>query len=164
MVSIVWSQRPEQARQRLALNASGFCEALTQASEGVLGTVQAVGQRAAFPIAQQLAAEFQPRPGVALIGDAGRVLHPLAGLGVNLGLEDVAALRPVLRSDSRASWAAWARQRRARSALVQSALASLQQTYGAAGPWWSLLRNSGVRLINRSKVARRVLVREALGL
>ncbi|MFK7915849.1 MAG: FAD-dependent monooxygenase [Pseudomonadales bacterium] len=163
-VSIVWSQPPAQATRRLALDDQAFCKELTDASEGALGAVQAVGQRAGFPIAQQLAASFRPRPGVALIGDAARVLHPLAGLGVNLGLEDVAALRPVLQDGSERSWAAWSRQRRARGALVQTALTTLQQTYGARGPWWSLLRNSGVRLINRSDTARRLLVREALGL
>lgn len=164
VVSIVWSQTADQLQARLALSDTEFCAQLHDASEGALGSIDAVGQRGGFPIAQQLAADFYPRNGIALIGDAARVLHPLAGLGVNLGLEDVAALRAVLIDGGERSWRTWARQRRARSALVQTALGALQRTYGAAGPWWSLLRNTGVRWVNGSRLARRILVREALGL
>ncbi len=162
VVSIVWSQSSDQAQRRLDLDEAAFCAELTEASEGVLGRIEGVGQRAAFPIVQQLAEAFVPVPGVALLGDAGHVLHPLAGLGVNLGLEDVAALEPVLSDSS--SWAAWSRQRRARARLLQDALAALQSTYGNAGPGAALLRNTGIRLINGSTLLRRVLVREALGL
>ncbi|MGI9327486.1 MAG: FAD-dependent monooxygenase [Pseudomonadales bacterium] len=164
VVSIVWSQSSDQAQRRLGLDDVSFCAELTEASEAVLGRIESVGQRAGFPIVQQLADAFVPAPGVALLGDAGHVLHPLAGLGVNLGLEDVAALESVLREPSRTNWAAWSRQRRARARLLQDALAALQRTYGSAGPGASLLRNTGIRLINGSTLLRRVLVREALGL
>ena len=43
-------------------------------------------------------AERYAAPGLVLLGDAAHVVHPLAGQGVNLGLRDVMALVPALRT------------------------------------------------------------------
>src|SRR5690606_34755393 len=67
--SIVWSTTPEQAQHLLALDDAAFCAALTQASEAVLGDVQTVSRRAAFPL-QHLHARDYVRPRIALLGDA----------------------------------------------------------------------------------------------
>lgn len=171
VVSVVWSQPPDAAQARLALPDDAFCHALGLASEGVLGAVQAVGVRGAFPIVELMAADFAPLPGLAFVGDAAHVVHPLAGLGVNLGLEDVIALRPVLSmalaqngAGERDAWRSWRRQRRARSVLVQRSLAGLQRFFAADTPLASWVRNLGVRAVNRAGPMRRAIIREAMGL
>jgi 2-octaprenylphenol hydroxylase len=171
VISVVWSQPPDAAQARLALPDDAFCQALEVASEGVLGAVQAVGVRGAFPIVELMAADFAPAPGLAFVGDAAHVVHPLAGLGVNLGLEDVIALRPVLSSalaqdgpGERAGWRSWRRQRRARSVLVQRSLTGLQRFFAADAPLASWVRNVGVRAVNRAGPIRRAIIREAMGL
>lgn len=50
-----------------------------------------VGPRGSFPLRLSLANSYV-RPRVALIGDAGHTTHPLAGQGMNLGIQDAAAL------------------------------------------------------------------------
>ncbi|KAI5304320.1 putative ubiquinone biosynthesis monooxygenase [Ascosphaera atra] len=49
------------------------------------------GTVASFPLRYRHTSSYIA-PRVALVGDAAHVIHPLAGLGLNLGLGDVAAL------------------------------------------------------------------------
>ncbi|MDQ6994598.1 MAG: UbiH/UbiF/VisC/COQ6 family ubiquinone biosynthesis hydroxylase [Mariprofundaceae bacterium] len=91
LCSIVWSQFNEEAEQLMALDDIGFKEALNMSFGPVLGRIEEVGKRAAFPLKAQLAMHVV-RPRLALIGDAAHSIHPLAGLGVNLGLRDAMVL------------------------------------------------------------------------
>jgi 2-octaprenylphenol hydroxylase len=168
IVSVVWSQTPEQAAASRELDGAAFCCELTAVSGGVLGRVEAVGQRGTFPIAQQLTETFLPAPRVALIGDAARVVHPLAGLGVNLGLDDVQTLLAVFDAGGATGAGTlalrrWARRRRARSQIVQRVLMTLQQVYAQTEPLPVWLRNLGIRAVNGSHLLRQLFIHEALG-
>ncbi len=93
--SIVWSTSPEHAEVLLALDDDALGESLAQAFDHALGRVRARGERASFPL-HHLRAQSLIRERIALVGDAARVVHPLAGQGVNLGLLDAAILAQTL--------------------------------------------------------------------
>jgi len=162
--SIVWSQSPAQAERRGALTDAQFCAELTAVLEDRLGQILEVDQRLTFPLTQQQAGTCHPHPRALLVGDALRVVHPLAGLGVNLGLEDVAQLCAVARLHDDLSapdiWRRFARRRETRSAFMIKLLASLQGIYGESGPSMSLLRNLGVRMVNAQQGLKRQIMRE----
>ncbi len=166
--SVVWSQSPEQAQRRQTLDAAAFCGEISRASEWQLGRISDCDQRIAFPLMQQHVRNCAPHPRVLLVGDAMRVVHPLAGLGVNLGLEDVSALLETARGvDDLASaslWRRFARIRRARSAAMIQTLGLLQSLYAASGPGMSLLRNVGVHAFNALPALKHQVMREAMGL
>lgn len=103
--SIVWTLPDDYAEEYAALDEASFCQLLTAESQHMLGEVLEATPRATFPLKAR-AAQAYVRDGLALIGDAAHVIHPLAGQGVNIGCLDAAVLCDVLLHDlERGVWA-----------------------------------------------------------
>lgn len=103
--SIVWTLPDDYADEYSALTDQDFMRLLTQESLQMLGEVVDVRSRAQF-LLKARAAQRYIKSGLALIGDAAHVIHPLAGQGVNIGCLDAAVLCDVLLHDlQRGVWA-----------------------------------------------------------
>lgn len=169
--SIVWSTSPEQAERLMALDDEAFCNALTEASERVLGRIRRVGPRGVFPLRLRNADRYV-QSGLALVGDAAHGIHPLAGQGVNLGFLDAATLVDVLDQARRAgrplgSLKTLRRYERARRSADMEMLALMdlfKRLFSNELPPVRLLRNLGLSLANASGPIKGLLVRRAMGL
>lgn len=103
--SIVWTLPEDYAEEYAVLSDQEFTQLLTRESHHMLGQVLEATPRARFPLKAR-AAQHYVEPGLALIGDAAHVIHPLAGQGVNIGCLDAAVLCDVLLHDrARGVWA-----------------------------------------------------------
>jgi len=169
--SVVWSQSPARAAERLDMSEAAFCSALGQAIEQRLGRITKTDRRLVFPLRQQVVADFNPHHRVLLIGDAARVLHPLAGLGANVGFEDVRDLLARVGdlpagADPGAVgvWRGYARKRRVRARLMVGLMAGFKNVYGDGDPLLQWLRNAAVGWLDGARPVKQQLIREALGL
>ena len=169
-VSVVWSTRPEVATRALEVSDEALGEMLTEASDQVLGKLSVAGPRGAFPLGAQHAQQYV-LPGVALVGDAAHAIHPLAGQGVNLGLQDVAEFAdvvetaldqglhpgdlPVLRRYERA--------RKGANAAMLHFTTGLNRLFTTDSRLVAELRTTGMRLFNSSGPLKERAVKVALG-
>jgi 2-polyprenylphenol 6-hydroxylase len=95
--SIVWTNETSESQRLLQLSEKDFLAELNRAFENKLGDVVTVSKRAAFPLSTQHAEHYVGQ-GWALIADAAHAVHPLAGLGLNLGLGDVRCLAELIKA------------------------------------------------------------------
>lgn len=169
--SIVWTTTPEQAEHLLALDEELFAWELAEAFAWRLGRITQVGPRGAFPLRLQHAHAYV-KPGIALIGDAAHVVHPLAGQGVNLGLLDAAALAEVLldalaQGQDPGSFKAlrrYERWRKGDNLLMLGVLDGFKRLFGTDLMPVRWLRNIGLNLTDAATPVKNLIARRAMGL
>ena len=160
----VWSLPPERAKEMLALSADAFGIELEHASNGVLGQIELTSERAMWPLqlacADRWTGNFTDGSAWALAGDAAHNIHPLAGLGLNLGLADVAELANVLKArEAKDYWRSvgdryfmrrYERTRKADMAPTWLACDALQRLFAHPNTGVQALRNWGMNNFERS--------------
>jgi 2-octaprenylphenol hydroxylase len=169
--SIVWSCTPAEASRLMALEDAAFCAELGNAFEHRLGEVRAADPRLCIPLRQRHAKRYVQR-GLALIGDAAHVIHPLAGQGVNLGFLDAAVLAEVLahaqqRGETLADervLSRFERRRMPNNLAMMAAMEGFERLFQSDQLALRWLRNSGLRLVDRLPAAKALFVGQALGL
>lgn len=167
-VSMVWSTDESRAGRLLGLAPESLCHEVGAAAGHVLGELRLVTPARAFPL-RRLKAARMAAPRVALAGDAAHVLHPLAGQGANLGLQDVRSLAAALaaREPGRdpGDPALLRRYERARAADVlamEATVHGLYRLFEAPARPWAMLRNAGLNLTDRLPVIKNLLMRQAM--
>lgn len=89
--SLVWTEKSGAAMALKDMDEGPFQEALEARFGDFLGEVKPASPRWTYPLGLKYAETFIDDR-LALVGDAARAIHPIAGQGFNLGLRDVAAL------------------------------------------------------------------------
>ncbi|MBU6504935.1 MAG: FAD-dependent monooxygenase [Betaproteobacteria bacterium] len=95
LVSLVWSAREEHAQALLALTPQERTAALQAVVGYGVGNLVERSKPAGFPL-RWMRVERLTAPRAVLVGDAAHGVHPMAGQGLNLGLQDAAELSALL--------------------------------------------------------------------
>ncbi|MBC7160917.1 MAG: FAD-dependent monooxygenase [Immundisolibacter sp.] len=169
--SIVWSTTPPEAQRLAALPAGEFMLELGQAFEHRLGQITAIGERAVIPLRGLEAARYVG-PRLALIGDAAHVVHPMAGLGANLGIGDAAALARLVIAALHSgrdpgliqTLRPYERARRSQNLPVVQAIVGLHRLFTAGAAPLRALRGAGLLAVDRAAPIKRLLTTAACGL
>lgn len=176
-VSMVWSM-PLSASQRTAqMNVEDLAQAVLHAPGATVashyGKLVPCGKSYAFPLRHGVAPVWFSN-GVVLMGDAAHVVHPLAGQGLNLGLEDAAELAGLLASRKRLLvvqrlgladeqlWQAWERRRKAACTPVHFMTDGLHNLFRIDLPGVHWARNQGMQVLNRIPMLKRWLSQQAM--
>jgi 2-octaprenylphenol hydroxylase len=169
--SIVWSAELNYAAELSALTDDEFCSALGKAFEYRLGEITAVSKRFSFPLRQRHAKQYF-KPGLVLVGDAAHSIHPLAGQGINLGLQDVQVLaEEIVRGAARGLAVGdetilrrYQRRRMAANLAMMAAMDGFKRLFERPELPVRWLRNEGLRLLGKIPGVKNTIIRRAMGL
>lgn len=170
--SIVWSCFEAEAREIAALTDDQFGARLTAATGHVLGSLQATTPRLALPLAARHTHRYTGAR-FALIGDAAHQIHPLAGQGINLGLQDVTALAWTLATHVLETRLAdpgdalvlrrYERWRKGANLLTMAAMEGLHRVFTSKSNTLARVAAAGLGALDRLPAVKRMLMAQAAG-
>lgn len=169
--SIVWALEADKAAAMRTLDDHAFAAEVEERFGDLLGGIGVEGRRFYFPLVL-VESERPTGPRVALVGDAARGIHPIAGQGWNLALRDVAALAEVLEERLRlgldpgdglalSRYAAW---RSFDGLALTSICHGLERLFSNDITPLKLLRNLGLGLVEQAPPLKRFFMLHAMGL
>ena len=174
--AVVWSMPSDRALELQHASPEQLSDALTQASRQTLGELHTTHTAQVWPLqlakASHWSGRFAGGGAWVLAGDAAHSIHPLAGLGLNLGLADVSELAAVLKE--RETTAYWRgvddrfllrRYERARKAGLQAtwlACDGLQRLFNHPNAAVQTLRNWGLNSFNQLTPLKQWTVQQAM--
>lgn len=168
--ALVWSLPEADAQGMAKLGERAFLAEVSRVTGNLLGEMKLVAPRALYPLHFRHTAKMTDHR-LALVGDAGHGIHPIAGQGFNLGLRDVAALTEVLADGLRLGMdlgdaQLLTRYQRWRSADVMAvtlACDTLVRLFGIKGRLARAVRRFGLGAVQRAKPLKDLFMSEARG-
>ncbi len=169
--SLVWTLQPAEARRLVALAPAEFLAALESRIGYGYGTLTLDDEPRAYPLRLVLPRRLVAHR-FALLGDAARTIHPLAGQGLNLGLRDAAAFSDALAESLNLGLdpatpdilEAYERARRFDAVLMAGATDGLNRLFSNDRGPARLMRDLGLGLVDRLPALKSLFIRDAAGL
>ncbi|CDZ76113.1 2-octaprenyl-3-methyl-6-methoxy-1,4-benzoquinol hydroxylase [Legionella massiliensis] len=167
LCSIVWSTTATRAKELMTLSDDDFNQELTKAFAAKLGEARVLGKRYRFPLIMRHAQRYVGTRWL-LLGDAAHTIHPLAGLGLNVGLADVASWLHCLDKanrllTSKRILSAYQRQRKYEVWQIIALMDGFKTLFTNPLTPVIALRGLGLRLCNGFSPLKRLFIEHAAG-
>lgn len=178
--AVVWS-RPMNARQKrlvsqrkmdaLALDHDDLVQAIRAQMDTRYGTVTPIGTWDHYPLSLYHS-ETMIADRVALVGDAAHAIHPIAGQGLNLGMQDIAYLVDLLTDCKNRKGdygdtellADYQRERRFKVFAMVAATDGLNRLFGLTSLPLKIVRTLGLGIVQATPRLKQFFVKKAMGL
>lgn len=165
--AIVFTESHANAAGLAAMDNAGFTREVARRLGDHLGGVRLVGRRWTYPLSALHAHRYFATR-MALVGDAAHGVHPIAGQGLNLGLQDGIALAGLIDQGEDPGTAAlllrYQRMRRPANMAMLAATDALDRLFSNDLPPVRLARDLGLAAVNRMPRLKRAFMRTAMGL
>lgn len=169
--SIVWSLPDEQANYLSKCDEEEFNRTLSVAFDMRLGLCKLQSERQTIPLTARYARDFAQNR-IVLIGDAAHTIHPLAGLGINLGFQDVMTLTQTIEHNLSLGvdigayryLRSYERKQKTEAIKMLIAMQGLKDLFAGENPVKKLIRGIGLSTTNQLEFVKTELMKQALGL
>ena len=165
--SIVWSLPPSRAAELLTCSDDDFVQSLSNAFASKLGHCTLIGKRYSYPLQMRHAKQYSG-PRWLLMGDAAHTIHPLAGLGLNVGLADVTAWLATIDASKSPAWSnknlgAYQRHRKYAVWQMVALMDALKAIFMNPLPPIAAARGLGISVCDRFLPLKRLFIEQAAG-
>lgn len=168
--SLAWHTTYEEADELLALAPEAFSDRLSEGLQWKFGRIEIAGKLGAYPLRLNHAQTYV-RENFALAGDAAHSIHPLAGLGVNIGYLDSATLVEELMNAKKAGISLgdltmlkrYEKRRKAHNMLIMGSMDLFKRSSTSQSKVVKGARNLGLSAANKLPFVKRKLARMAMG-
>ncbi|WP_199609339.1 FAD-dependent monooxygenase [Flocculibacter collagenilyticus] len=168
--SLIWYDSPQRIQQLKALTYAQLKQEILT-NFPVLPGDFSVQNCASFPITRQHANHYY-KNGVVLVGDAAHTINPLAGQGVNIGLQDAKSLSTVIANaiaegrgiSCNEVLKDYEKSRRTQNLLMMSAMDLFYYSFSNTNPILRNLRSGILSLAQQLPFAKKKVLEHALGL
>ncbi|MAM87725.1 MAG: 2-polyprenyl-6-methoxyphenol hydroxylase [unclassified Hahellaceae] len=171
--SLVWYDSPTRIQALTQLDMETLLEQVLQNFPDKLPRIRRIYGRAAFPLVKSHCTSYS-RGSVVLVGDAAHTVNPLAGQGLNMGLQDAEALSATVCSKLLASGAcadgleqalrSYERQRKPQNLLMTATVDAFYYAFSNDIAPLKLLRRLGLSIADKAGPLKRRVLTHALGL
>jgi 2-octaprenyl-6-methoxyphenol hydroxylase len=164
--AIVWTDDAKTARRLIALDDDAYAAEVARRLGPHLGDIRLVGRRWIYPLsAMYVHSIIADR--LALIGDAAHGIHPIAGQGLNLGLQDAQALAdlaiPAPDPGAPELLAQYQAARRPANMAMLLATDALDRLFSTDNPALRLARDLGLAAVERMPRLKKRFMLTAMG-
>ena len=168
--TLIWYHKPSTVQHLKTLDDKAVIQLLQSTySKDLPNIVKLVG-RATFPIGRLHAHQYY-KGNVVLIGDAVHAIHPLAGQGVNLGIQDAASLSTLLYNSTQKgnslshkdTLKSYDKLRRPKNMAMMYLVDSFHHIFSNNYLPLKLSRRLGLHMVNHLPYLRKKIVAYAMG-
>jgi 2-octaprenyl-6-methoxyphenol hydroxylase len=164
--AIVFTDADETVTRLARLDAARFLGEVRKRLGPHLGRVELAGKRWTYPLSAMYAAKYYAER-LVLVGDCAHGIHPIAGQGLNLGLQDALALLGLLSTaedpGAPALLAAYQAARRPANMAMLLATDTLDRLFSTNNPALRLARDLGLAAVERMPRLKKRFMLTAMG-
>jgi 2-octaprenylphenol hydroxylase len=160
LYSIVWSQDLHEAKRLKSLSPDALAQELGKAMDQHLGEIISIEELRSYPL-YWLHAKSYYGANWLLAGDSAHHFHPLAGLGLNMGIGDIISLSEIIeeRGFSPLSLGYYQRARKAQISPIIWGMQFLKNCFGIQENFWVKCRSFGMDFLDHQEMAKKIMMR-----
>jgi len=174
--AIVWSAPDRWISKLKEMPEAEFTDSLSQSTRGLFKDITLHSPRQSWPLTfsktTHWSGALNPKQSWVLCGDSAHTVHPLAGMGLNLGLGDAASLYEfLLQRETKASWRplndlrlleSYSRHRKLSILGPTTFIDGIQRLFASDYSIASLIRNQGFNTFNNINPLKQWAMKEAM--
>ncbi len=165
--SIVWSVPPEKAKILMEDNEQDFTDKVNNVFTNKLGSITLESKRQQFPLHMRHTQQYVGKRWI-LMGDAAHTIHPLAGLGLNVGLADLSTWISELQKNkiniiSTKTLKSYQRQRKHALWQVIALMQALHVLFTQNASSIAKITSLGLNIVNSLTPLKKIIIQQASG-